>query len=163
MSVERLFPHPVISATLAVLWLWLNQALGLGHIVLAALLAITVPHLVDRVLAPARGEISVRRALAFAWLVLGDIVVANLTVARLILGRSDRLRPAFVTVPLDVERGWAITLLASTVSLTPGTVSAEVSEDKRSLLVHALTVREDEDLARHLKERYERPIMELSI
>ena len=162
MSVERLFPHPVISAVLAVLWLWLNQSLGLGHIVLGAIVAIAVPHLVDRMLAPARGGVSLRRALAFAWLVLRDIVVANLVVARLILGRSERLRPAFVAVPLDVERAWAITLLASTVSLTPGTVSAEVSADRRSLLVHALTVREDEDLAQHLKERYERPIMELS-
>ncbi len=162
MTFDRLFPHPVISATLAVLWLWLNESLGLGHIVLGTLIALVVPHLVDRMLPPARGGVSMRRLLAFAWLVLGDIIVANLAVARLILGRSDRLRPAFVTVPIDVERGWAITLLASTVSLTPGTVSAEVSEDRRSLLVHALTVQEGEDLARHLKERYERPIMELS-
>ena len=89
-------------------------------------------------------------------------MVANLTVARLVLGRPHRLQPAFVAVPLEVERDWAITLLAHTVSLTPGTVSAELSSDRRVLLVHALTAAADEDLGARIKTRYERPILEFS-
>ena len=62
--------------------------------------------------------------LRFIGVVLYDIVAANLQVARLILGRPRNLRPAFLAVPLDVRSDLGISLLANTISLTPGTVSA---------------------------------------
>ena len=147
---------------LFVLWLWLNATLDFGHLVLGAVLAAAIPLLVDGLLAPLESEARLRGLGRFVALVLGDIVVANLSVARLILGRSEQLEPAFVEVPLELEQDWAIVLLASTVSLTPGTVSAGLSPDKRTLLVHALTLEESEDLAGHIKSRYEQPILEMT-
>lgn len=162
MSRHRLLPHPATSAVLLVLWLWLNATVAFGHLVLGTALAVLIPLLVDGLLAPLETDARLRGLGRFVLVVLGDILVANVAVARLILGRTDRLQPAFVEVPLELEQDWAITLLASTVSLTPGTVSAALSADRRTLLVHALTREESEDLAAHIKTRYERPIMELA-
>src|SRR5690606_14272588 len=87
-----------------------------------------------------------KQKLRFGWamidyfaIVLWDIVVANFQVAWIILFRRNRdLRAAWLVIPLDVRQPEAITTLAGTISLTPGTVSADVSTDGLSLLVHAL-------------------------
>lgn len=92
---------------------------------------------------------------------LQDIVLANLQVARLILGRQDRLSPGFVSVPLTVRDPRAVSLLAAIVTMTPGTVSAELSDDRTTLQVHALDLREPQALLELIRERYERPILEL--
>ena len=94
------------------------------------------------------------------WL-LGDIVVANLQVAKLILGPVGRLRPAFVEIPLQLNDELALTMLASIISLTPGTVSADLSDDKRMLLVHSLDVDDEEELVRSIQTRYEAPLLEV--
>ncbi|PKN32477.1 MAG: cation:proton antiporter, partial [Deltaproteobacteria bacterium HGW-Deltaproteobacteria-19] len=90
-----------------------------------------------------------------------DIVVANLTVARLILGPTRLLRPAFIRLPLDLKNDFAITLLAHTISLTPGTVSAQVAEDRQSLLIHALDLDDEALLVERIKQRYEAPLKEI--
>ena len=87
--------------------------------------------------------------------------MANWVVARMILRPTERLQPAFFVLPLSVHEDFVITLLASTVSLTPGTVSADVSADRRHLLIHALHV-DDEQLAiAQIKQRYETPLKEI--
>ena len=97
----------------------------------------------------------------FVLVVHWDILTANMAVAVLILGPPRRLRPGFVELPLDLTDEFAITLLASTISLTPGTVSADVSEDRRTLLIHALDVDDQDAMIRQIKQRYERPLKEI--
>jgi multicomponent K+:H+ antiporter subunit E len=93
--------------------------------------------------------------------VLWDILLANVTVARLILGPQRRLQPALVELPLDLDDKFALTILANTISLTPGTVSASLSADRRTLLVHALNVHDEAALIAEIKTRYEAPLMEI--
>jgi multicomponent K+:H+ antiporter subunit E len=105
--------------------------------------------------------------------VLADIVAANAQVALLILGPRKRLKPAFVKVPLDLQHELPITILASTVSMTPGTVSAEIYPSKDSLqpgepmpqrwlLIHVLNLSGTEaELINDIKQRYEAPLKEI--
>jgi multicomponent K+:H+ antiporter subunit E len=93
--------------------------------------------------------------------VLWDIVLSNLEVARRVLGPEARLRPGFVWVPLAVRNPYAITTLAAIITLTPGTVSAELSADRRYLLVHALHLEDPEALVRAIKARYEAALLEI--
>ena len=93
--------------------------------------------------------------------VLIDIVMANVQVAILVLGRTARLRPAFIVVPLDAEHELATTALISIVSLSPGTLCAELSDDRRALLVHVLDLEEEAALVERIKSRYEVPLKEI--
>ena len=97
--------------------------------------------------------------LAFAGRVLKDIIVANFAVARVVLGPADAIRPVFVRVPLDIRGDFPVTVLASVVSLTPGTVSTELEEN--ALWVHALSEQNPEQLVQQIKRRYEAPIGEI--
>ena len=157
----RLLPHPVESVLLALFWLWLNESVAAGQLLLAALLGWALPLFVRRFW-PERERVSrPLRLLSFAAMVLGDIVMANLRVARAVLRPAARLRSGFVSVPLEVRSDVGVAVLAGTVSLTPGTLSADLSTDRRELLVHYLDERDPQQLVATIKARYERPILEV--
>jgi multicomponent Na+:H+ antiporter subunit E len=94
--------------------------------------------------------------LFLAW----EIVVANLKVAAVVLGPRRLLRPALVAVPLDAKSDAQIAVLSNFISLTPGTLSLDVSPDRRTLYVHAMSVSSPEALRREIKEGFERRVME---
>lgn len=159
--MRRWLPHPILSPCLAGLWLLLVNSAAPGQIVLGALLGWGIPFFTSRFW-PDR--VRIRKPLTllrFVGVVLWDIVIANLIVARLILGRPQALRPAFVAVPLALTSDLAISLLASTITLTPGTLSALLSADRKILLVHALDVADSAELAATIKQRYEKPLREV--
>ena len=156
-----LLPNPLLSLLLLLLWLLLNNSATAGHILLGALLGVIIPLFSQRFW-PERFTLA-RPALAlrFAGRVLWDIVVANFAVARVVLGSKSAIRPVFVRVPLDMQLEIAVTMLASVISLTPGTVSADLDPERRYLLVHALSEDNPEALVRQIKSRYESIIKEI--
>ena len=96
--------------------------------------------------------------------VLWDILRSNLDVARRVLGRDAAIQSRFVWVPIDLRDPLAIVLLAGIVTTTPGTISAELSDDRRWLLVHALHAPDDAAaaaIAADIKSRYEALLMEV--
>jgi len=155
--IKRL-PHPVLSLMLWSFWLLLNNTTGAGHVVLGLVLAILIPLLTSgfwpemvRIKAPLT-------LLKYLVIVFYDIVTANVVVAKLILGRNDKLMPAFFCIDLDIETPLGISLLANTISLTPGTVACDLSRDRRHLLVHALHVEDIPATIKQIKQRYEAPL-----
>ncbi|MFN2308608.1 MAG: Na+/H+ antiporter subunit E [Gammaproteobacteria bacterium] len=158
---RRWLPHPLLSLVLAGVWLLLVNSVAPGQLVFGLLLGLLVP-LFSSAFWPTQPRVPrPMRLLRYFLRVVGDIVVANLHVARLILGDPAKLRPAFVRMPLTLRDEFAITVLTSTVSLTPGTVSAEISEDRKSLLIHALDVDDTEALIAQIQQRYEAPLREI--
>lgn len=154
-------PQPLLSLFLWSVWLLLVNSIAPGQMILGLILAVLLPLFTSRFW-PDRP--CVRRHLLLARYVLvllWDIVVANLTVARLILGPTERLRPAFVRLPLDLRADFGIVILAHTISLTPGTVSSSLASDHKSLLIHALDVDDPDQLIQRIKTRYEAPLMEI--
>lgn len=164
-ALDRWLPHPVLSLLLAVSWLLLQHTTALVHVISALLIGLIVPRLVHGFLGgrhPFRAPLT---ALRLFFVVLWDIVVSNVIVARLVLGPVDRPRPRFVKVPLDVRHPTAITLLATIITTTPGTVSAVVSEPEGDrpgeILVHALDCDDEAALVASIKQRYEQPLKEI--
>jgi len=159
--MTRLLPHPLLTPALTGIWLLLNNSIEPGHILLGLLLGWIIPVLTIRFWPE---KVAIRKPavlLRFGFIFLYDIVVANFTVARLILGNPDKLTPVFVQLPLDLTSDIAISLLASSLTLTPGTLSARLSEDRSHLLVHALNETDPDTLIATIKQRYERPLKEI--
>ncbi len=158
----RLLPHPVLSAFLAALWLFLVNDFSAGHVVLGALVGVAVP-LVTSAYWPGSPRLGRPGAvLRYAAVVLVDIVVSNVEVAYLVLfRRGETLRSRFVAVPLDLKSPEAIAVLAGTITLTPGTVSADLCADGGALLVHCLETDDPEGTVARIKERYEDRLREI--
>jgi len=160
-AARRLLPHPATSVALLVVWLLLQRSVAPGHLLLGALLAVAVPLFTQRFW-PERVRIARLRAVPrFVAIVLWDIVVANFGVARLVLGPRAAIRPGFVRLAVDLDNDFALTVLASTISLTPGTVSAELAADRGHLIIHYLDCDDEAALLRTVKQRYEAPIKEI--
>lgn len=159
MSIKWPKPFPVLLLTL--MWLLLNNTLSLGHVLLGLGLSIIICMLCrDFLVEPPRLK---RPFLLFTFVikVFFDVVLANLHVARLVLGPQKNLHPGFVEVPMCIKDEFVLATLACVVSLTPGTVSAGLSADHTKLLIHALDVSQPEALISDIKVRYEAPLMEI--
>lgn len=157
----KLLPAPLLSATLFAAWLMMNQSASAGNIVLAAMFAVGLPltfggFRVDPPRIRHPGKI-VRLGL----IVLYDIVMSNIEVARRILGPESRIHPRFVWVPLDIRDPHGIAALAGIITMTPGTLSSDLTDDRRHLLVHALNVDDEAELIASIKTRYEAPLREI--
>lgn len=153
----RLLPAPLLSLVLFVGWLLLNGA-SAGHAVLGAVLAVAIPWFTER-FRPDRFRLRAWSTLAtLAAVVLWDIVVSNVQVAGLIIGPERRIQPRFVWLPLDIRDPHGIATLAGIITMTPGTLSADLTDDRRHLLVHALNVADEVELIATIKSRYEAPL-----
>ena len=158
---DRLLPHPIHSSLLLLVWLLAFNSVAPGVVLLGVAVAVALPLATRGFWPEAPQTVRLRAVPRLLLVVLWDIVVANLRVALLILGPQDRLRPRFLEVPLALETPFAITALAGIITLTPGTVSANLSGDRRTLLVHALSETDPETAVATIKQRYERPLQEI--
>ncbi|RMB35867.1 multisubunit potassium/proton antiporter PhaE subunit [Sphingomonas sp. PP-F2F-G114-C0414] len=160
--IRWLLPHPALSATLLIVWLLLANSVTSGDLVLGAMVSLILPK-VTAPFWPDRPRLRFGGTLvAFLAVVLFDIVAANFHIARVILFRRDRdLRARWLVIPIELTTPEAITVLAATISLTPGTVSSDVSADGRALLVHALDVEDETAEIARIKQRYEARLLRI--
>lgn len=154
-------PTPLLSILLLIVWLLLVSSVSFAHILLGSLLAIVIPLLNRRFWDVQPSVKKPWKLVRYGLRVLADIIRANLQVSWLILNPWRRMRPAFVEYPLMLEDRFTITLLANTITLTPGTVSANLRMDGRTLLIHALDVPNEQALIDEIRERYEQPLKEI--
>jgi multicomponent K+:H+ antiporter subunit E len=154
-------PHPVLSVLLGITWLLLQQSLAVPQLITAVVLGLVVPRLVHGFIGegarPRKAFVALRLVVTVLW----DIVVSNITVARIVLTPGSNPQPAWVKVPLDVRHPNAIVLLATIITTTPGTVSCIVDEQRQQILVHALDCDDPEAMASDIKARYEAPLKEI--
>ncbi|TIP09236.1 Na+/H+ antiporter subunit E [Mesorhizobium sp.] len=154
--LTRLVPHPLLTMLITVVWVLLNNDVSIAQAVIGLVLGLLVPKATS---AYWPGRPRMRAPLVvieYLLIVLCDIVVSNMQVAYLVLfRRGDQLRTRYITVPLVLTTPEAITVLAGTITMTPGTVTADVSADGRALLVHCLETDDPEATIARIKKRYE--------
>jgi len=159
--MNRILPHPGLSALLVLMWMVMVGDLTFGTLFVGLVVGLAVP-LFTAPWWPGRPDVRFVPALAYVGLVLWDIVVANFEVAAIILFKPNRdLRPAWLAVRLDLTTPEAITVFAGTISLTPGTVSSDVSACGQYLLVHALHAPDPAAEVAKVKQRYEARLMRI--
>jgi multicomponent K+:H+ antiporter subunit E len=159
MTKKLWFAHPWLSLLLGTSWLLLQHSLATVHLLSAVSLGLLLPRLLhDFLPRPSGLRLRLRPALRLFVVVLWDIVRSNFTVARLILGPLSRPQPAWVTLPLTLTNPTAISLLATIITNTPGTVSCTVDEPLHQILIHALDCDDVQQIVTEIKVRYEAPL-----
>lgn len=161
-AVRWLLPHPILTLLLAVVWILLQNEFSAGMAVFGVILGVIITK-ITAIWWPERpAMLSIGKFARYAMIVLWDIMIANVQVAWIVLTKSNaNLKPAWIVIPLELRAPEAITILAGTITLTPGTVSADLSDEGHSLLVHVLHT-DDPDAERDsIKERYERRLKEI--
>ncbi|KQO56724.1 cation:proton antiporter [Methylobacterium sp. Leaf87] len=160
--MNRFLPYPLLSLTLVATWLLLNPPLTVA----TAFLSVVVGWLVPFVMRALRPEAVRVRApgtiLGLAGRVLGDVVRSNIDVAKVILGlRRGTRHTGFVSIPLDLRSPYGLAVLAIILTATPGTLWIQYDSNTGRLLLHVLDFVEGDEWVRRVKDRYERPLMEI--
>lgn len=159
--MTRLFPHPLLTAALTLLWLLLTS-FSLGHLILGFVVA-TLASRAFVAIEPERVKLRSPQSLVKLFFIVGlDIIRSNYAVARLILtgGRHGRRRSGFVEIPLRLRDPAPLALLAMIVTATPGTAWVEYDEETGTLLLHVFDMVETDDWVKLIATRYETLLLE---
>ncbi|MDS9466474.1 Na+/H+ antiporter subunit E [Paracoccus sp. MBLB3053] len=160
--IRRLLPHPYLSLVLIAVWMLLVNRWAVGSLVFAVMLGIIIPIMTAPYWPDTARLKSPAKVPAYLLLVMLDIVRANFAVASIVLFKRRRdLKPAWIVVPLELRQPEAITALASTITLTPGTLTCDLSEDGHALLVHCLHAPDPTEVVDEIKTRYEARLKEI--
>lgn len=157
-----LMPHPFVTLILAIVWILLQNEITAGMAVMGVILGILIPWGTSIWWPDTPKGFRLGQMVTYTIMVLWDIIVANIEVAWIVLAKPNaKLKPAWIVVPLELKQPEAITVLAGTITLTPGTVSADLSDEGHSLLVHVLHTDDPDAVRDDIKNRYERRLLEI--
>ncbi|RLJ58927.1 multisubunit potassium/proton antiporter PhaE subunit [Litoreibacter meonggei] len=161
-AYQWLLPHPFLTLLLAIVWMLLQNEVSAGMAVFGIILGIIIPRMTSIWWPDTPKGFRLGKMVTYSIMVMWDIMVANIQVAWIVLSvPNSKLRPAWIVVPLELRQPEAITVLAGTITLTPGTVSADLSDEGHSLLVHVLHTHDPEAVVVDIKTRYERRLKEI--
>ncbi|MDI6028218.1 Na+/H+ antiporter subunit E [Corticibacterium sp. UT-5YL-CI-8] len=160
--MSRILPYPLLTLSLLVLWLLLQQSASPGHILLGLVAAL----LASRAMAALQPEKPrVVRFLPIFRLVgrvVVDILASNIAVSRLILNpNSDMTKSGFLTVPLVLKDRFGLAILSCIVTATPGSAWLEYNPEESEVLIHVLDIENDQEWIDTLKNRYEILLLEI--
>jgi multicomponent K+:H+ antiporter subunit E len=157
---DKWLPHPFVSVIVGLSWLMLAHSADAASLTMAIILAIFIPKLI-RPFIDRTPNINWKEASKLFLVVVWDIVLSNIHVAKLVLGPTKNLHPKWFRVPLETQHEEVNTLLAMIITTTPGTVSAGIDQDRGDILVHALSTDDTEEEIKSIKVRYEKPLMDI--
>lgn len=161
-AVRWLLPHPFLTLILAVVWVLLQNEISSGMVVFGIILGIIIPQMTSIWWPDTPKGFRLGKMGIYSLIVIWDIIVANVQVAWIVLTVPNaKLKPAWIVVPLELRQPEAITVLAGTITLTPGTVSSDLSDEGHSLLVHVLHTDDPDAVRDDIKTRYERRLLEI--
>ena len=148
---------------LALIWAAMTGSYSGLNLLFGALIGGVVVLLLRNVLVGHNSIRRWRRIASLMALFLRELVVSAIRVAAIVLHPRvrDVVRPAIVAVPLTVKSDWEITLLANLITLTPGTLSVDVSQDRSILYVHVLTLEDRDAVVNGIVNGFERKIREV--
>jgi multicomponent Na+:H+ antiporter subunit E len=153
--------HFALNIFLAFAWMALTGRFTAADLFGAFIIAYLVLWFCQPLLGPSRYISKSRATVSFVFFFLWELFYANLRVAFDVLTLRHYMKPGVIAVPLDVTSDAEITLLANLITLTPGTLSLDLSTDRKVLYVHAMYIDDVEATRRHIKEGFERRILEL--
>lgn len=146
---------------LALIWATATATFTLANLALGFGLGYAILAFAQPIIGPSSYFAKARRALGLAAYVAWELVLSSLRVAHDVVTPAHRARPGVVAIPLEVTSDAQITVLASLVSLTPGSLSLDVSDDRRTLYVHAMFAADPDALRRQVKDGFERRVLAL--
>ena len=155
---RRVLPSLPQSFTVFLFWLLMAEDFDPGNVIMALLLAVVMPLIATRLEREFARMARLDVFLMLGGLLLWDLVKANFTVARQVLGAERKLTPHFIWIPLELTNIHGISALAAVITLTPGTVAAALTEDRKHMLVHVLSTDDPQGMIEVIKQRYEIPL-----
>lgn len=151
----------LLNLVLTIVWVFLTGSLEVVNFVFGFLLSFNVLWLISRKEESRKYYVIAPRLIGFLFYFLYELLKANIQVAHDVITPKFYMQPGIVAFPLDAKTDLEITVLANVISLTPGTLSLDVSNDKKVLYIHAMYVTSKEEFIQDIKSGFERRILDI--
>ncbi|WNF37678.1 Na+/H+ antiporter subunit E [Bacillaceae bacterium IKA-2] len=152
----------LLNIGLAIVWMLLRGDFSPVEFLIGYVVGIALLFALRRFL---RFDFYFRRVIAIVKLILlftWELILANIDVAKIVLSPKLDIQPGIIAIPTKLKTEWEVTLLASLISLTPGTLSMYFSEDGKTIYVHSIHVPDKEAMIKQIQNTFERAILEVT-
>lgn len=146
---------------LAVVWVFLTGNFSLFTIIEGIVVSFLIVLLYEGIAGKTKVFQKLPKTIYFVIYFLYELLRANLRVAYDIITPKHLMSPGIVAIPLDAKTELEITLLANLITLTPGTLSLDVSEDKKVLFIHTMYMSDKESVISEIKNGLEKKLLEV--
>ncbi len=152
----------LVNIALAFLWAVLNGEINDANLMIGFLIGYIILGGISRNHGARNSYfVKVNQAIRFILVFLKELLVSSIRVTHDIVTPTSYAKPGIIAVPIDAKTDAEITLLANVITLTPGTLSLDVSDDRKFLYIHAMFIDDPETLRREIKDGLEKRLMEL--
>lgn len=159
--MRRLFPHPVLTGVLLLMWLVLQQSIGLGQILLGGAIATAVSLAASPIL-PEPVRFRRLRSLLQLLAVAGiDIVRSNIAVLLILINPRAEPSAGFIKMELKLTNQFGLAVLACLLTATPGSAWLEYDGERNTVLIHVLDLADRDEWIATVRHRYERLLLEI--
>jgi multicomponent Na+:H+ antiporter subunit E len=145
----------------ALAWAAIHEQFTAANLAVGFVLGFVLLYFAQPLLGPSVYFSKVRQVLGLVLFFFWELVLANLRVARDVITPGFNMRPGVVAIPLDAKSDVEITLLANMITLTPGTMSLDVSLDRKTLYIHTLWGEDADSVRSNIKEGFEKRLLEV--
>ena len=152
----------LLNVVIALIWAFLQNSYTGVDLFIGYLIGIFILFILRRFL---KFDFYMRRVIALFKLILlfsKELILANWDVIKIVLSPKLNIEPGIVAVPTKLKTDWELTLLASLISLTPGTLSMDFSDDNKFIYIHSIHVPDKEAMIRQIHNTFEKAIMEVT-
>jgi len=163
--------HIVLNISLAIIWCLLQEKFDLPELAIGGVLGYIIIYLHLRILDDQKAErpvlspkaylVLMAKTIRYLFVFLFEVVKANIDVVKIVLSPKLEMTPGIIAYEMDVKTEAGITLLANSITLTPGTLSVDISEDRKTLYIHALHVEDAEVLKKSIHDSLEKYTKEI--
>lgn len=152
----------LMNFILALIWVALTGKFLIGNFVFGVILSYGIMWFMYRSEDDQRYFKKIPQTISFFFYFLYELWKANLLVAYDVVTPKFHMRPGIVAIPLSAKTDLEITLLANVITMTPGTLALDVSDDNKYLFVHSMYIKSKEDFIHSVKNGFERRLLEIT-
>ncbi len=151
----------LLNILLTVVWVFLTGSLATTNFIFGFVLSFLVLWIVSRNQRSRKYFRIAPRMIGFVFYFIYELIKANIQVAADVITPKFYMTPGIIEYPLDAETNLEITFLANVITLTPGTLSLDISEDKKVLYIHAMYINDKDEFIDGIKHGFERRILSI--
>lgn len=152
----------VIHLLISIMWMFLSETYTFASFSIGFLIGVILLTFLRRFLPDKLYLIRAYNILKLILIFLRELIHSNIEIVKLVYQREPDFEPGIFAYPTELTSNWEITLLANLITLTPGSLSVAISEDQKTIFVHAMNIEDQEEEIRSIKETFEKAIREVT-
>ncbi|NGP43478.1 Na+/H+ antiporter subunit E [Bacillaceae bacterium SIJ1] len=151
----------MLNVIIALLWMFLQESYTFVTLTVGYVIGLLLLFILRRFIPGRFYGKTLWAMIRLFFLFVRELLVANWDVVKVVYSPKMNTQPGIFRLQTDLQKNWQITLLANLISLTPGTLSLVVSDDRKIIYIHAMNIQSTEAAAKNIKQSFEKLILEL--